>query len=104
MSENRVLTREEIEHLANSHAEREAFVKSTVVFITVWVVGSLISLFLPFANDLLTRYVVTGFVVSFFAAFSAGLITRWLVKNRAYEEFYAFYSEQQKQETSTTFP
>jgi hypothetical protein len=96
----RVMSDREIERLANSHAEREAFVKSTVVFVVVWVVGALIFLFLPYVDSRFTGYLSTGFFVSFFVAFFGGLITRWLVKESAYEKFYALYKEQKKLEGS----
>jgi cell division protein FtsW (lipid II flippase) len=98
------LTEEEIKALANNRAEKEAFVKSTVVFVLVWVAGFLI---IPFLQE--RSYRVLGFivsvrtlcvVVSFFAAFFAGLVTRWIVKESAYEKYYTLYKEQQKQEQS----
>lgn len=100
MSENRMLTDKEIENLANSHAEKEAFMKSTIVFVLVWLAGFLTLPLVPDRSYLFLRNVISlrvlYFVVSFLVAFVAGLITRWIVKESAYEKFYTFYKEQQK--------
>lgn len=82
------LTDGEIQRLANSRAEREAFVKSTVIFAVTWVLGVLVFVFLPYVDYRFTGYFSTGFVVSFFVAFIAGLVTSWLVKGSAYEKSY----------------
>ena len=96
------LAEKEIEALANSRAEREAFVKSTAVFILVWAVSFLAIPFVPSSSIRVFQSVVSVRFVyvigSFLAAFVVGLITRWLVKESAYEKYYALYKEQLKQE------
>lgn len=108
MSENRMMTDGEIQRLANSQAEREAFVKSTVVFVVVWVAGFVTLPFVPDVHYRLASFIVSlrivYFVVSFFIAFFAGLITRWITKDSAYEKYYMQYKEQQKQPAPLTPP
>ena len=99
--EDRVLSEREIETLAKSQAEKEVFMKSTVVFILVWLVGILTLPIVPDWHYLIYGYIVSFriiyFIASFFVAFFAGLFTRWLVKDSAYEKYYTLYKEQQKQ-------
>jgi hypothetical protein len=105
MSENshvKPLSEKEIENLANSRAEHDAFVKSTVVFVGVWLVGFVTFPFVPDRHYRVYSYIVSlrilYFIASFLVAFVAGLVTRWVVKDSAYEKYYTFYKEQQKQE------
>ena len=107
MSENirvRMFTEKEIENLAKTQAEKEAFVKSTIVFVLLWAAGFVILPFIKEGSYRIINFVVSVRVlcvaVSFFVAFAAGLITRWVVKDSAYEKFYRFYKEQQKQSSS----
>ena len=101
MSEASSLSENEIKRLANTQAERETFVKSTIVFVSVWLVGFLTFSFVPERHYRILNYDVTlpviYFVGFFFLAFFAGLFTRWIVKDSAYEKYYALYKEQQKQ-------
>lgn len=101
VSENRMLTEREIERLAESQAEREAFVKSTIVFVVIWIVGFLTLPLVPEVHYRLAGFIVSlriiYFIASFFAAFFAGLITRWIIKDNAYEKYYAQYKEQLRQ-------
>ncbi|MEM2101921.1 MAG: hypothetical protein QXM22_00220 [Candidatus Bathyarchaeia archaeon] len=98
----RPLTEREIETLANNRAEKEAFVKSTIVFVTIWAASFL---FLPFIHERFIRifvYIVSPralyVVVTFLLAFFAGIIVRWFVKEEAYEKYYTFYKNQKTQE------
>jgi len=96
------LTEREIETLANNCAEREAFVKSTIVFVAIWAASFL---FLPFVHERFIRifvYIVSQralyVVVTFLLVFFAGIITRWFVKEEAYEKYYTFYKNQKTQQ------
>ena len=105
MSENsqtRPLTEREIETLAKNRAENEAFVKSTIVFISMAAASFLVLPFIQERSLRILNYLVSlralYVVVAFLVAFFAGLITRWLVKEGAYEKYYTLYKEQQRQE------
>jgi hypothetical protein len=102
MLESKVLSEKEIESLAKSQAEREAFFKSSVVFVLVWLVGFLTLTLVPDAHYRLFDYIVSlqviYFIASFFVAFFLGLFTRWVVKDSAYDKYYMLYKEQQKKE------
>lgn len=87
----RALSEEEIETLANSQAEKEAFMKSTVAFVLTWLAGFLVIGFIP-RHFIRYNYVTISFIV----AFVAGLITRWIVKESAYKKYYILYKEQQQ--------
>ncbi|MGQ9566327.1 MAG: hypothetical protein ACUVT5_07305 [Candidatus Bathyarchaeales archaeon] len=101
-SQIRLLTEREIEVLANSCAEREAFVKSTIVFVAIWAASFL---FLPFIHERFIYvfvYIISlralYVIVSFLLAFFAGVIARWFIKEEAYEKYYTFYKNQKTQE------
>jgi len=88
------LTEKEIENLSNNHAEKEALMKSTIVLVSAWLAGFLIS---PLVHDrayLFLRPVISlrilHFLVSFLATFVAGLIARWVVKKSVFEKLYTF--------------
>lgn len=102
MPETRVLTEGEIERLARSQAEREAFVKSTTAFVLVWLAGFLAFLFVPDHHYRFLGCIVSlrlgCFLGSFLVAFVAGLVTHFMVRDSAYEKYYTLYKEQMKQE------
>jgi len=86
------LTEEEIERLANSRAEKDAFIKSTIVFALVLLGGFLLMAYRLVKFDQVLYLIILILFASVVAA-----LTRWLVKESAYEKYYAIYKEQQEQ-------